>query len=88
MNFVFITVLRTIFHCKYSFTNKFKAMKPREGKGDKKNNPRVPPEIKHPPGKQERQPSEQSPDKRDIPDEIPEREIKRTPANPQDKSKK
>lgn len=64
-------------------------MKQRQDKGDKKNNPKVPPEIKHPPGKQEqRQPSEQSPDRRDIPDEIPEREIKRTPANPQDHSKK
>ena len=64
-------------------------MKPRQDKGDKnkKANPQVPPEIKHPPGKQERQPSEQSPDKREIPDEIPEREIKRTPANPQDNNK-
>lgn len=64
-------------------------MKPRQDNGDKRKNPKVPPEIKHPPGKQERQqPSEQSPDKRDIPDEIPERETKRTPANPQDRSKK
>lgn len=65
-------------------------MKPKQDKGDKnkKNNPKVPPEIKHPPGKQEQQPSEQSPDKREIPDEIPEREIKRTPANPQDNNKK
>lgn len=62
-------------------------MKPRQDKGDKKSNPKVPPEIKHPPGKQERQLSEQSPDKRDIPDEIPEREIKRKPADPQDRKK-
>ena len=32
----------------------------------------------------QKNPSQQSPDKKDIPDEIPEREIKRTPANPQD----
>jgi len=30
-------------------------------------------------------PEQQSPDKQDIPDEIPEREIKHTPANPQDR---
>ncbi|WP_298740196.1 hypothetical protein [uncultured Chitinophaga sp.] len=62
-------------------------MKPRQDKGDKKGNPKVPPEIKHPPGKQGESPSEQSPDKRDIPDEIPEREIKRKPADPQDRKK-
>ncbi|GAA0533032.1 hypothetical protein [Chitinophaga japonensis] len=62
-------------------------MKPGQDKGDKpKGNPKVPPEIKHPPGK-DSNPSQQSPDKREIPDEIPEREIKRTPANPQDRKK-
>ncbi len=45
------------------------------------------------PGKQQmpakdddkKNPSQQTPDKQDIPDEVPEREIKRTPANPQNK---
>ena len=58
-----------------------------QDKGDKKNNPKVPPEIKHPPGKNDQQPPGETPDKRDIPDEIPEREIKRTPADPQNQDK-
>jgi len=86
MNFDFLLLLLTFITVQIFFHQNNKAMKQQPDKGIK-NTPSQPQPDTPQPGKAPATPGQQSPNKHDIPDDVPEREIKHTPANPQDKKR-
>lgn len=83
MNFDFFLLLLTFITVQIFFHQNIKAMKQQPDKGNKNNPSQQQPGTEQP-DKKPATPGQQSPNKQDIPDDVPEREIKHTPANPQD----